>query len=65
MVITGGMVTSCNTPGEKAENAENKVIEANKDLNKANKKYLEDIEKYRKKTAENDSSIALSAKIAI
>lgn len=61
-VITGAIFTSCRTPAQKVENAQNNVTEANKDLDKANQEYLADIEKFRKETADkiaaNDKSIA-------
>jgi hypothetical protein len=51
----------CNTPTQKIENAQEKVEAANNELNEANKEYLEDIEKFRKKSAdkiaENERSI--------
>lgn len=60
--ITGTILTSCSSPAQKVENAENNVMEANQDLDKANEKYLEDIETYRKESADkiaaNDKSIA-------
>jgi len=61
--ITGAFLTSCSsTPAEKVENAENKVIVANKDLDDANKAYLADVENYRLETAktiaENEKSAA-------
>ncbi|MDP2089552.1 MAG: peptidase M23 [Flavobacteriaceae bacterium] len=67
--ITGAILTSCNTPAEKVDNAEKNVVKANKDLDKANQEYLADVEKYRKETADkiaaNDKSIAeFKARIA-
>lgn len=60
-LITSVSILSCNTPEQKVENAQNKVDQANKDLDTANAQYLADIEKYRKETADkiaaNDSSI--------
>lgn len=60
--ITGALVTSCNSPEEKVENAQENVAEAHQDLDKANEEYLADVETYRKATAEriaaNDQSIA-------
>jgi hypothetical protein len=60
--ISGAMLTSCNTSAEKVENAQDKVIEANQDLDQANREYLADIENYRIETANriaaNDESIA-------
>lgn len=44
--------TSCNTSSQKVENAENNVIEANEDLDKANQEYLDEIESYRRETAD-------------
>jgi hypothetical protein len=49
--ITCAIFTSCNTPAEKVEDAQNNVIQANKDLDNANKEYLADIENYRIETA--------------
>jgi len=61
-ITTGSIITSCNTSVEKVENAQDKVIEANKDLDQANQEYLADIENYRIETANriaaNDASIA-------
>ncbi|MEK6782699.1 MAG: peptidase M23 [Bacteroidota bacterium] len=60
--ITGAVITSCNTPAEKVEIAQDNVTAANDDLDKANTEYLVDIENYRKevaaKIATNDKSIA-------
>ena len=61
-LITGAILTRCNTSAKKVEDAQNNVNEANKDLDKANAEYLADIESYRKETsdkiAENNRSIA-------
>ena len=61
-LITGAILTSCSSPEQKVENAENNVIEAKTDLNEANDEYLADVEKYKKETEEkiaaNDKSIA-------
>jgi len=46
--ITGTILTSCSTPVEKVEDAQQNVNEANKDLNKAQEAYITDIENYRK-----------------
>ncbi len=58
----GAFLTGCNTPSEKVVNAEENVTEASKDLDKANKEYVEDIESCKKETAEkievNNKSIA-------
>ena len=69
LIITGMMVTGCNTPAEKVTDAQKEVTEANKDLNEANKEYLADMEDYRRETtlkiAANDSTIqVLTTKIA-
>lgn len=60
--IAGVIFTSCNTPAEKVENAQENVTEANTDLDTANAQYLADIENYKKETADkitaNDQSIA-------
>ena len=58
--ITGSILTSCSTPAQKVENAQNNVTEANLDLNKANEEYLADIEKYRKETADKIAANNLS-----
>lgn len=67
--IIGAIITSCNTPAEKVDNAEKNVLEANEDLDKANKEHLADVEKYRKESADkiaaNEKSIAdFKARIA-
>jgi len=58
----GTILTSCSSPAEKVEHAQENVIEANIELDKANKDYKIDMENYRKETrdqiAENDKSIA-------
>ncbi len=60
--ITAAIVTSCNTASQKVKNAEENVIEANKDLDKANEDYLNDVEVYKVLTAEkikaNNEAIA-------
>ena len=60
--IAGAILTSCNTPAEKVENAQENVIQANKDLDQANQVYLADIENYRLETAKriaaNEQAIA-------
>ena len=68
-VLSLFILTSCSTPAEKVVNAEYKVTDANKDLDKANTEYLADITSYRKETADkiaaNDKSIAdFNARIA-
>lgn len=61
-LIIGSTLTSCSSSAEKVENAEEKVTEANVDLDKANKEYIEEIVKYRVEKAEsiaaNEKSIA-------
>jgi len=60
--IAGATITSCNSSAEKVENAEDNVIEATEDLDKANEEYLADVENYRvesnEKIAANDRAIA-------
>lgn len=80
-LITAMMITSsCNTPGEKVENAQQNVQEAKKDakenvqeaqadLDKAKKEYMEDVNNYRREMSDkfvaNERSIAeFNAKIA-
>lgn len=62
LLITGAMITGCYSSGEKVENAENNVIEANKELDEANQEYLADVESYKNETAAkiaaNNKSIA-------
>ncbi len=61
-MITGAILTSCDTPAQKAENAQDDVKEAKEDLEKANQEYLADMKNYRKQMADkieaNDQSIA-------
>ena len=61
-LLTGAILTACNTPAEKVENAEKKVTEANNNLDSANKEYLAEIDTYRIETANkiaaNEKSIA-------
>lgn len=61
-LIIGSTLTSCSTTAEKVENAEEKVTEANVDLDKANKEYIAEIVAYRVEKAEsiaaNEKSIA-------
>jgi len=60
--IIAAIVTSCNTGSQKLKNAEENVMEANKDLDKANEDYLNDVEEYKVLTAEkikaNNEAIA-------
>jgi hypothetical protein len=55
LFATGMVFTSCDTPADKVENAENKVISAEEDLADARQDYqiyLADIELFRKESAE-------------
>jgi hypothetical protein len=56
------IVISCSSPSEKVENAQDNLVKANQDLDKANEEYLSDIENCKKeaaeKTAANEKSIA-------
>jgi cell shape-determining protein MreC len=58
----GTIFSACNTSAEKVENAQNKVTEANEDLNKAEDNYAADVKKFRKeseeKIADNEMRIA-------
>lgn len=62
LLITGGIVTGCNTPAEKVEKAQQEVDEANNKLDKVTDEYQADIAKYRleatKRIAANEKSIA-------
>jgi lipopolysaccharide export LptBFGC system permease protein LptF len=51
--IAGTIFTGCQSSAKKVANAQDDVIKANEELNKANQEYLEDIKSYRKITAEN------------
>jgi hypothetical protein len=61
-VCAGAFLGGCKSPSEKVENAQDKVVAANKDLDDATQAYLADVEKFRKDEAEkiaaNDKSIA-------
>jgi hypothetical protein len=50
-LISGVVNTSCNTSAEKVSNAQENVIVANQDLDKANQEYLADVSNYRQETA--------------
>ena len=56
------MLTSCNSPAQKVENAQENVSEAKQDLEKANAEFARDMENYRRETNEkidaNNKSIA-------
>lgn len=59
--IASTAILSCNSPAEKVENAQTDVVDANKDLEKANEDYLVEVEAYKKETADkiaaNEQSI--------
>lgn len=61
-LITVALYTSCKTPAQKVEKAEDKVTEANQNLQSATNDYLADIENYKIETASkieaNNKSIA-------
>lgn len=56
LVLSAFLITalliSCNSPTENVQDAEDNVIEANKELEEANAAYLADVESYRQMTAE-------------
>jgi F0F1-type ATP synthase membrane subunit b/b' len=60
--MLGAILTSCSTPAEKVEDAQDNVVKANEDLDEANQEYLADIENYKKEVAAkieaNNKSIA-------
>jgi chromosome segregation ATPase len=62
LLVAAAFLTSCNSPAQKLEAAQENVKDANKDLDKANEAYLKEIEDYRKESAAkisaNDKSIA-------
>jgi predicted nucleic acid-binding Zn-ribbon protein len=62
ILIFGVILTGCYSSAEKVENAQNKVSDANDDLNKANQEYLADVENYKievtAKIEANNKSIA-------
>ncbi len=59
---TAVLFTNCDSPSQKVENAETNAAEAQEDLDQARQDYLEDVEVYKKQTAEriaaNNKSIA-------
>ncbi|MCC7526672.1 MAG: hypothetical protein IT250_17745 [Chitinophagaceae bacterium] len=68
LLIAAALLTSCSSPSQKLEAAQENVKDANKDLDKANEAYLDEIEAYRKESAAkisaNDKSItAFNARI--
>jgi hypothetical protein len=62
LIFSAIILTSCNSPAEKVVLAEQKVSEANQELDAANAEYLEEVELYRRETAAriayNNESIA-------
>jgi predicted small secreted protein len=69
-LLAGAILTSCNTPAQKVENAEENVAAANEALNEANEAYQKEIDSYRReadeKIAANNKSIAeFNARIAL
>lgn len=50
-LITGTVFTSCNSSADRVDNAEQALIDADKELKDANEAYLLDIENYRTETA--------------
>lgn len=60
-ILSGATLSSCNSPRQKVENAEENVDDANLKLEEANRAYLEDVELYRVETADriaaNEKSI--------
>jgi hypothetical protein len=68
LMLTGAVVTGCSSPASEVENAQDKVAEANNNLDKANEEYVKDIENYKKqgadKIAANEKTLAdLNAKV--
>ncbi len=68
-LIAGTSLSSCVSSKKKLDNAENRVAEAKKDLDRANEEYRADMANYRKETSEkiaaNEKSILdLNEKIA-
>jgi hypothetical protein len=62
LLIILSIFTACNTPAKNVENSADAVIEANEELNEANKNYEEDLAKYKQETyqklSENEQSAA-------
>lgn len=46
-LFTALFLVSCNSSGDKVENAENNLLEATQNFDEANEEYLEDVEDYR------------------
>ena len=61
-VMTTAFLSSCSSPAENLINANDKVTEANQDLEKANNEYIEEIDRYKfemnEKIEANNKSIA-------
>jgi hypothetical protein len=51
-ILLGGYFASCESSKDKVEDAQEEVKDAHEDLDKANKAYIEDVEKYRIATNE-------------
>ena len=62
LLLSVTIFTSCSTPAEKVEKAENNVVQANNELDTANKVYLADVASFKKENEEkieaNNKSIA-------
>lgn len=62
ILVAATWLTSCNSPAQNLEAAQENVNDANNDLDKANEDYLIEMETYRKESAArisaNDKSIA-------
>ncbi len=60
-LLSGLIITGCNTPSEKVENSAKEVEKANQNLNEANLQYEEDFNTYRSeisnKIAANEQSV--------
>lgn len=56
VMVSGALITGCESKGEKVENAKSDVQVANQNLDQANEEYLAEIEAYRKET--NDKILA-------
>lgn len=67
-VILSATILGCNNLTKNAKNAQEKISKGNKDIDKTNQEYVNDIEYYRKETAKTIESnsqniIAFKAKI--
>jgi outer membrane PBP1 activator LpoA protein len=67
--VSASVFVSCNSPEKKVENAQVGVVEADKELAKANEEYMIEVEKYKQESADklaaNEKSIAeFKARIA-